>query len=252
MHPGSHAKATPDKPALIMSGSGSVVTYAELDLRSRQIAQLLREQGLRPGDVIAILLENHPRYLETAWGAIRSGLYLTTVNRHLSAAEASYIVADSGARALFTSKALHSIAAEIPNRAPDCDCFVMLDYTGNAAPEGFEAYADVISRHERAEIEDGPIGDFLLYSSGTTGKPKGIKRPLSNRPASPGSICIYEVQAEAVSRVLARKTDVHRLIRITVHLPLRCGMWKMHGLAQVLIKRTIQRLASVMYGQMRG
>ena len=103
-----------------MAGSGSVVTFAELHRSSQQLAQLLHAQGLRPGDGIAVFLENHPRYLEIVWAALSSGLYLTTVNRYLSAEEAAYIVDDCGARALVSSRALRDAAVEVARRVPGC------------------------------------------------------------------------------------------------------------------------------------
>ena len=77
MYPGHHARATPDKAAVVSAGSGEVITYAELDERSNRLAQLLWSEGLRPGDHFAVFLENHLRYFEVAWAAFRSGLYLT-------------------------------------------------------------------------------------------------------------------------------------------------------------------------------
>ena len=103
MYPGTHAAANPEKPALIMGRSGEVVSYGELEERSCQLAQLLWAAGIRPGGHLAIFMENHPRYAEAYWAAFRSGLYVTTVNRHLSAEEAAYIVDDSGAEALVTA-----------------------------------------------------------------------------------------------------------------------------------------------------
>ena len=97
MYPGTFAATTPDKPAVVMGRSGAVVTYRELDERSARLAQLLYARGLRPGDKVAILAENHPRFYEVYWAVMRSGLYLTTVNRYLAPAEAAYLVNDSGA-----------------------------------------------------------------------------------------------------------------------------------------------------------
>jgi len=81
MYPGEHGRVTPNKPAVIMGSSGTVVTYAELDERSRRLSRLLHERGLVRGDMIALFAENHPRYFEVAWAALRSGMYLVTVNR---------------------------------------------------------------------------------------------------------------------------------------------------------------------------
>ena len=95
MYPGTLAKLHPEKPAYLMAASGEVVTYRELDERSNRGAQLLRSLGLRPGDSIAILLENHPRFFEICWAAQRSGLCITPINWHLKAEEAGYITASS-------------------------------------------------------------------------------------------------------------------------------------------------------------
>ncbi len=119
MYPGAHAQTSPDKAAVISAQTGEVITYAELDARSNQLAQLLWAEGLRRGDHIAVFMENHLRYFEVAWAAFRSGLYLTTVNRYLTAPEASYIVNDCGAQVLVSSHALHEAAAEIPKQATD-------------------------------------------------------------------------------------------------------------------------------------
>src|SRR5882762_6553542 len=94
---------TGEHPAILMAGSGARLTYAELELRSNQVGDLLRSYGLHRGDVIAILMENHLRFLEVAWGAQRSGLYYTAINWHLVPDEISYIVNDCGARVLVTS-----------------------------------------------------------------------------------------------------------------------------------------------------
>src|SRR6478672_3555163 len=105
MYPGTWAATTPDKPALVMAGSGRTLTYAELDDRSLRLARHLRDRGLRTGDVVALLSDNTPEAYEVYWAALRSGLYVTAVNHNLSADEASYIVRDCGAKALVVSAA---------------------------------------------------------------------------------------------------------------------------------------------------
>ena len=111
MHPGIHAKHHPDKPALIVPSRDVTVTYRELDESSNRAAQLFRSLGLVPGDGIAILLENHPRFYEVVWGAQRSGLYYTPMSTRLTPGEAEYIVADCDAKVLVTSKALAATAS---------------------------------------------------------------------------------------------------------------------------------------------
>ena len=177
MYPGEYAKTTPDKPAVVMAGSGATVTYRELDERSTRLAHLWRDAGLTRGDHVALLADNDPRYFEVYWAAIRSGLYLTAVNRYLSADEASYIVNDCGARTLVASAAVASLATEILPLLDDCP--IRLAFGGDVA--GYERYEDAIAAASAAPLADQPVGTTMLYSSGTTGRPKGIKRPLPDR-----------------------------------------------------------------------
>ena len=95
MYPGAHAATRPEHPAVIMAGSGEVVTYRQLDDRSNQLARFWRERGLVAGDHVAIFSENQPRFFEVMWAALRSGLYVTTINSYLSAEELGYILDDS-------------------------------------------------------------------------------------------------------------------------------------------------------------
>lgn len=186
MYPGQHAQTHPDKPAAIAARTGEVITYAELDARSNRLARLLHAEGLRPGDHIAIFLENDLRYFEVAWAAFRSGLYLTTVNRYLTGPEAGYIAQDCGAAALISSIAVHEAAAEIPERVPDCRRFLVVGGPPAGASERFESYERAIAEHAPEPLEEEPLGEFMLYSSGTTGRPKGILHPLSGRPVAKG------------------------------------------------------------------
>ena len=183
MYPGHHAKIHPEKAAAIHARTGEVLTYAELDARSNQLAQLFWAEGLRRGDHVAVLLENHLRYFEVFWATFRSGLYLTTVNRYLTAPEAEYIVDDCGAQVLVSSRALHEAAAEIPANAPGCRRFLVVDGSPEGASDRFEGYEAAVDEFPGEPLEEEPLGEFMLYSSGTTGRPKGITRPLPNRPA---------------------------------------------------------------------
>ncbi|HEX2850628.1 MAG TPA: AMP-binding protein [Acidimicrobiales bacterium] len=177
MYPGTHARTTPDKAAVVMATGGETVTYRELDERSTRLARLWRDAGLRRGDHVALLSENHPRYFEVYWAAVRSGLYITAVNRYLSPDEAAYIVDDSGARSLIASAGVGELAAEVAELVPRCD--LRLAYGGPV--EGFESYEDALAGVSAEPLDDQPVGSLMLYSSGTTGRPKGIKRPLPQR-----------------------------------------------------------------------
>jgi len=174
MYPGKWAIEFPDKPALIHSVSGDTVTHGELNDRSNRLAQLMWAQGLRPGDHVAIFMENNLRYFDVVWAALRSGLYLTTINRYLTEDEAGYILDNCEARVLITSQKLADVAAALPQYAPNCARWLMLDGT----IDGFESYETAIAQYPAEPLAQEPAGTFMLYSSGTTGRPKGILRPL--------------------------------------------------------------------------
>jgi acyl-CoA synthetase (AMP-forming)/AMP-acid ligase II len=161
-----------------MAGTGETVTYAELDRRSNQVANLLRQRGLRRGDSIAIFMENNARFLEVAWGAARSGLYYTAVSSRLTAPEVSYIVNDCGAKALFTSRERAEVATEAVKDTPNASTRVM--FYGSV--DGFDDAEDVLGSQSEGPIEDESLGMDMLYSSGTTGRPKGVKLPLPDGP----------------------------------------------------------------------
>ena len=175
MYPGNFVKEQPDKPAVIMAGSGEMQTYKELDDRSAQLAQMLHSVGLRRGDNVALFAENDIRYFEIFWAAMRSGLYLTTINRYLSADEAAYLVNDSGADVLIASRAMAETATTMLTLIPGCKTRLMF----NGVVEGFEVYDDALAGFPADPLADQTRGEAMLYSSGTTGRPKGIKRQLS-------------------------------------------------------------------------
>ncbi|MGP4020312.1 acyl-CoA synthetase [Saccharopolyspora sp. 5N708] len=177
MYPGSHAAAHPDRPALIMAGSGDRLTYRELDDRSLRLANLLRCAGLAKGDVVALLADNSMHAYEVYWAAVRSGLYVCAVNSHLQVDEVAYIVGDSGASALVVSAALGELAADVASRVPEVR--VRLAYGG--AVRGYDDYQAGLAAASAEVPEVQPRGADLLYSSGTTGRPKGIKPGLPDR-----------------------------------------------------------------------
>ncbi|POM23404.1 Long-chain-fatty-acid--CoA ligase [Actinomadura rubteroloni] len=182
---GQIAARTPGRPAVVMAGSGRVVTYRELDEESNRLARLFHAAGLRPGDHIALLLENHPLFLAVTWAAQRSGLYYTAVGTRLGADEAAYIVDDCGALAFVTSAALAGVAAPAAERAPRVRLRLMLDGT---AP-GFASYEESTAAFPPLPLDRELEGADMLYSSGTTGRPKGVKPPLPDVPfGTPGPL----------------------------------------------------------------
>jgi len=174
MYPGHWAKIFPEKKAIIHSATGQSYSYQQLDDRSNQLAQLLFDIGLRRGDHISILMENDLRYFEVAWAAFRSGLYLTTVNQYLTSEEAAYIIDNSESRVLVTSAKLKEVAVSLPSQCNIVERWLIID---DAAGE-FENYDDAISAYPSEPLAEEPAGSTMLYSSGTTGRPKGILRPL--------------------------------------------------------------------------
>jgi len=189
MWPGKHAQERPDKHAYVMAGSGRAVTYRELDDRSNQVAQLLYDAGLRFGDHIAILMENRPEYFEVCWAAQRSGLFYTAINWHFTADEAAYIIDDCDAQVLFVSDAYRDLAAELTARMPNVKVRLMV---GDDLVDGYERYDDARDRYPAEPIAEELEGTPMLYSSGTTGRPKGIRYNLQREPVGslPGQMLL--------------------------------------------------------------
>jgi fatty-acyl-CoA synthase len=177
MYPGTYAAQFPGKPAVILAGDGAVLTYRELDQGSTRLARYLHKRGLRRGDHIALLTDNYPTAFEVYWAALRSGLYITVVNWHLSASEISYIVGDCGAKALIVSARLSEVAERIVPDTPEVR--IRLSYQGKVP--GYEVYEDTLAGVSAEPLPEQPYGMDMLYSSGTTGRPKGIERALPER-----------------------------------------------------------------------
>ena len=171
-HPSLHARTTPDKIAYRMAASGDAITYRQLDERSNQGAQLFRSLGLKAGDHVALLMENSLAFMEICWAAQRSGLYYTAISRYLTADEIAYIIRDCGARVMITSEKCVDAVAPLLTGADPATAFYM---TGTPHP-GFRSWDKAIAEQPTTPISDEVAGYDMLYSSGTTGRPKGIKR----------------------------------------------------------------------------
>ncbi|MBI1252541.1 MAG: AMP-binding protein [Alphaproteobacteria bacterium] len=178
MHPSVIAKDHPERPAIIMASTGQTLTFGELDRRSNQIAQLFRSLGLNAGDGVALFLENHPRYLEITWGAQRAGLYYTCISSKLTAEEVRYIVKDCGAKVLITSPALAEAADGLAKMLGGEVGLYMID----AARAPFVSFDAACAAMPDTPIADQTAGTDMLYSSGTTGKPKGVRPALTGLP----------------------------------------------------------------------
>ena len=174
MYLGDLAQQHPDKPAYIMAASGELVTYRQLNDRSCQGSQLFRSLGLQTGDHIAILMENNARFLEICTAAARSGLFYTAISSRLTVAEAAYIVNDCGARLFIGSKAKAELAEDMLKQMPAVEHKLMVDGT----VPNYQSYEIFRDRMVKQPVDDEACGVDMLYSSGTTGQPKGVKISL--------------------------------------------------------------------------
>ena len=182
MYPGKYAAETPEKPAAVNAVTGEVLTYRRLNEDSIRLARYLRSVGLKRGDALAINLENRLEFFVATWAALRSGLYLVTVNQFLPSHDVAYIVADCGAKALITSERLSKVAGELLPLIEQCPHRLIIG--GELA--GWESYEAAIEGQSIEPLDDERQGEHMPYSSGTTGKPKGIRRELGERHISEG------------------------------------------------------------------
>ncbi len=175
MHPSVHAAAQPDKPALIMAATGAITTYAELDAQSNRVAQLLRSQGIGIEDPVAVCLDNDAHFFPLAWGINRSGGLMVAISNRLTASEIAYILNDSGAKLLFCSAKQAELFDDLAERCPGLPQYRV---GGDDERDLAAALATMLAE----PIADERAGSDMLYSSGTTGQPKGVRLPLPDDP----------------------------------------------------------------------
>lgn len=170
-----------------MAGTGQVITFAELDDEANRIARLLHDAGLRPGDHIAFCLENHPRFLPLAWGCHYAGLVYTAMSSRLTTDEMEYIIDNCGAKAFVTSNAKREQAEELASKMPNVSLRLMMDGT----IDGYESYETAVESSSNEPIEGRVAGYDMLYSSGTTGRPKGVKPATELQPLEEAASGVY-------------------------------------------------------------
>jgi long-chain acyl-CoA synthetase len=172
------ARRQPSVPAIVAPTGDR--TFAELNARANQLARALRRLGLEAGDGVALLCTNRAEFAEVGAACQRAGWRLTTVNWHLTAAEAGYILDNCEAKALVADGSLASVALGARRHAPGCR--VALAIGGDI--EGFLSYDSELAGESGADIDDPLLGSSMLYTSGTTGRPKGVHRPDTPPPTS--------------------------------------------------------------------
>ena len=229
--PRHHARTDPGRLAFRMLATGEDVTFGQLEARANRGANLLRAAGARPGEHIVILMENRREFLEICFAADRCGIYYTTVSTHLLPDEICFIAADSGARILIASDGLTDLAAAVAGRL---DPGVRRFMVGRAAP-GFESWDAAAAGQPETPIPDETQGLDMLYSSGTTGRPKGIKWPLSGEPPGRRTMLV-----DLLTRLFGYDRDTRYLCPAPLYhaAPLRHSMVtiRMGGTAYVMAK----------------
>jgi long-chain acyl-CoA synthetase len=178
MWPGRHALERPSHPAIIMGGSGSFLSYRELNDRSNRVARLFWDAGLRFGDHVAVLMENRPEFFEVCWGAQRSGLFYTCINWHFNADEAAYIIDDCDAQVLVVSEMFGAVASELLDKMPNVKVRLVV---GEHGLDGYDSYVAARDRFPAEPLAEELEGSRMLYSSGTTGRPKGVKYKIARQ-----------------------------------------------------------------------
>jgi long-chain acyl-CoA synthetase len=199
MYPGQHAVACPDQPAIVMARSGETVSFGELEARSNRLAHLLRAAGLKRLDHFAIFMENHLRYIECCAAGERSGLYYTCINSFLTAGEVAYVVNNSLSRVLIASEEKREIALAAMADCPNVELCLIVDGPGHGAR--VRNLDRATAEFPATPIADESLGGAMLYSSGTTGKPKGVLRLTPDQP--PGQMLPIGIILSKIWRIRA-------------------------------------------------
>ncbi|OBH44196.1 fatty-acid--CoA ligase FadD4 [Mycobacterium mantenii] len=191
-----HAGST--KPAVILHPSGTVVSFAELEASANRLAHFLRRSGMGAGGTVAVLMENNEHVHAAMWAAKRSGLYYTLVNTHLSPPEIAYILSDSGATAIISSRAMRDVCGQLPKHLPGGLPPVAL--IADDGLGGWQGYPECVATEPSTPVADERDGQLLQYSAGSTGRPKGIKRSLKPRGSALSNLSTPVFEALGVTQ----------------------------------------------------
>jgi long-chain acyl-CoA synthetase len=189
MYPGAFVDAHPDKAAYVMASTGAVTTFTELDAAANRLSRLLRAAGVEPGDHVAFCMENHPRFLEVAWGCHYAGAVYTACSSRLTSGELAYILNDCEAKVFITSQYKADQAAEIVADTPAVSVRLMLDGT----IDGYESYEAAVDAQSTEPLPHRVAGIDMLYSSGTTGQPKGVAREFVPEPLDTATVGVVGI-----------------------------------------------------------
>jgi long-chain acyl-CoA synthetase len=181
----AHAAAAPDRPAIVCEAGNR--TFGQLNVRANQLARALRRRGVAAGQSLALLCSNRPEFAEVVAAGQRSGLRFTPVNWHLTGGEAGYIVDDCEATTLIADARFPELAIEAAAAAPRARVRLAI----GGAIDGFESYEDAVDAEDGSDIEDPVLGGSMLYTSGTTGRPKGVHRPTPPAASVVTSAALY-------------------------------------------------------------
>lgn len=194
------ASESPDKPAYIMAGTGIKATYASLNLRTIKGAHLLRSAGLQQGDRVVLYSENNAAFLEVALACIRCGLYFVPAGRHLKEQELMYMLKDSGARMLVVSDLCSRTIAL--DRLPATIEHV---YVTEATDERYPQWERAIESQPESNKDSSVLGTTMFYSSGTTGQPKGVFYPLTEKTTRAWSVPLTYEASDPLSNTYSSR-----------------------------------------------
>ena len=197
-HVAAHAATDPDRVALVMHSSGVTRTYGEIDDASIRLAHVLRDRGMQTGDHLALLLDNQPEFYDVVWAAMRTGVYVTTINWHLAPGRPATSSRDCDATALVATATLRDVVAQMGDELAAVTTRISVD--GDLP--GFERYEDLVAGVELTPVPDEHEGGWMFYSSGTTGQPKGILPPLP-----PGDLGAVSFLTQMLTGLFGFSTD---------------------------------------------